>query len=633
MCGITGIINLNQQRVDEIIISSMTEAIAHRGPDDKGIFMDGNIALGHRRLSIIDVSEKGAQPMHSKTKKWTIVFNGCIYNFKELKQELINKGHTFTSTTDTEVIVEGLEAYGPVFFQRLNGMFAIAAYNNSNRKIYLSRDKFGIKPLYYWHNENVFLFASEIKAFMKHPAFKVDVDLSALNEYFTFQNLFSFRTLFKGVAMIPPANTIEIGNDFKQLVHNSWWDYDFSNTDESMSFNDAKDETLRLFQQAVKRQMVADVPVGAYLSGGMDSGAITAVGSTMIPRMATFTCGFDMSGVTGVEANYDERRDAELMANAFKTEHYEQVINAGDLAWSLPKVVYHLEDLKVGMSYPNYYISRLASKFVKVCLQGTGGDELYGGYPWRYYRVFNALDQKEFFNQYYGFWQRLVSDNEKQQLFNNTTYNKIDINEPRKIFERVFTFNNKLQYQTPEQHINNSLYFEIKTFLPSLFLVGDKLSMANGLEERFPFMDNDLVNFAQKIPVKHKLGNLTAEIKKINENDSSKSKQTASYRDFDDGKNVLRKAMSSFMPDSILNRKKQGFSAPDESWYRGENADYVKELLLGKKNVSSEFINPDYVKKIVNEHINDKINHRLLIWSFLNFEWWCRIFLNGEKVE
>ncbi|MEO6302334.1 MAG: asparagine synthetase B, partial [Bacteroidia bacterium] len=262
MCGITGIINLDLNKIEEIVITNMTNAMAHRGPDGKGIFMDGNIALGHRRLSIIDVSEKGAQPMHSKTKNWTIVFNGCIYNFKELRQELINKGHTFNSTTDTEVIAEGLEAYGPVFFQRLNGMFAIGAFNHSNRKIYLSRDKFGIKPLYYWHNENTFLFASEIKAFMKHPAFKVDVDLSALNEYFTFQNLFSFRTLFKGVAMIPPANTIEIDKDFKQLIHNSWWDYDFSKTEESMSFEDAKDETLRLFQQAVKRQMVADVPVG-----------------------------------------------------------------------------------------------------------------------------------------------------------------------------------------------------------------------------------------------------------------------------------------------------------------------------------------------------------------------------------
>jgi len=222
MCGIAGIFNLNQTKVSEITISQMTDAIAHRGPDGKGVFIDGNLAFGHRRLSILDVSDKGSQPMHSKIGNWIIIFNGCIYNFKELKQELINKGHTFKSSTDTEVIVEGLEAYGTSFFQRLNGMFAIAAWNKNNRKLYLSRDRFGIKPLYYWHNEHTFLFASEIKAFMKHPAFKVSVDISALNEYFTFQNLFSFRTLFKGVAMIPPANTIEIDTTFKQLVHNNW---------------------------------------------------------------------------------------------------------------------------------------------------------------------------------------------------------------------------------------------------------------------------------------------------------------------------------------------------------------------------------------------------------------------------
>ena len=290
--------------------------------------------------------------------------------------------------------------------------------------------------------------------------------------------------------------------------------------------------------------------------------------------------------------------------------------------------MYHLEDLRVGMSYPNYYISRLASKFVKVCLQGTGGDELFGGYPWRYYYVFDSLSQKDFFNQYYAFWQRLVPDHQKVELFQSSVYSNIDLKEPRKIFERVFTFNSKLLYNTPEDHVNNCLYFEIKTFLPGLLYVGDKLGMANSLEERFPFLDNDLVNFAMKIPVRHKLGNLEKEISRIDENVERKKKV---YRTFDDGKNVLRKAMEDFIPDSIINRKKQGFSAPDESWYRGENANYVKELLLNKRTVSSEFINQKYVEKIVHEHIDKRINHRLLIWSFMNFEWWCRIFLNGEE--
>jgi asparagine synthase (glutamine-hydrolysing) len=630
MCGITGIFNINGTSVSQSVLKSMTDRIAHRGPDGEGTFIEENIGLGHRRLAILDTSSLGNQPMFSKNGEWAVVFNGCIYNYPQLKEELKSKGHTFVSTTDTEVITEGLAAYGISFFERFDGMFAIAAWHKPSKTLYLSRDRYGIKPLYYWLNGKTVLFSSEIKAFMAHPDFKVEVDKEALNEYFTFQNLFSYKTLFKGVTMLPPANTVKIDSGTISTVkHNSWWNYDFSETDETMTFEDAKLETERLLKNAVKKQMISDVPVGSYLSGGMDSGSLTAIASTHVKRLTTFTAGFDMSSVTGVEANYDERRDAELMANYFKTEHYEQVINAGDLSWSLPRVVWHLEDLRVGMSYPNYYISRLASKFVKVCLQGTGGDELYGGYPWRYYRVHQSLDQKSFFDNYYGFWQRLVSDDDKKNLFNPAIYSSININEPRQVFERVFTFNKKLKYETPEQHINNSLYFEIKTFLPGLLLVGDKLAMANGLEERFPFLDNELVNFAQKIPVKHKLGNLE-NMMKLDENISGKRNK---YKEFDDGKSVLRKAMLDFIPESIVNRKKQGFSAPDESWYRGENADFVKELLLNKKTVSTEFINPEYIKKIVDEHINQRINHRLLIWSLMNFEWWCRLFLNDEKIE
>lgn len=630
MCGIAGIFNLNSSPASRAIIKNMTAQIGHRGPDGEGYYVKDNIALGHRRLAILDTSSSGSQPMESNNGEWMVIFNGCIYNYREIKAELISKGHTFLSTTDTEVISEGLAAYGISIFERFDGMFAIAAWHKPSKTLYLSRDRFGVKPLYYWINGKTVLFASEIKAFMAHPEFKVELNHAALNEYFTFQNLFDYQTLFKGVTMLPPANTVKIDNSVVSTIkHNSWWNYDFSETDESMSFEDAKNETERLLKNAVAKQMIADVPVGSYLSGGMDSGSLTAIASQYVKRLTTFTAGFDMSSVTGVEANYDERRDAELMANYFKTEHYEQVINAGDLAWSLPRVVWHLEDLRVGMSYPNYYISRLASKFVKVCLQGTGGDELYGGYPWRYYRVFQSLDQKSFFNNYYGFWQRLVSDEQKQDLFTTDVFNKINIDEPRRIFERVFTFNNKLKYDTPEQHINNSLYFEIKTFLPGLLLVGDKLSMANGLEERFPFLDNELVNFAQRIPVKHKLGNLQA-MKKIDENLASKRNK---YQEFDDGKNVLRKAMMDFIPENIINRKKQGFSAPDESWYRGENADYVKELLLNKKTVSSEFINPKFVERIVTEHIDQRINHRLLIWSLMNFEWWCRLFLDNQRFD
>ena len=624
MCGLAGVFNLNQKPVTAQVLKHMGEAIAHRGPDGNGLFVQDDIGLVHQRLAILDISDKGAQPMSSKDDRFVLVFNGCIYNYIELRQELRAKGHTFHSNSDTEVIVEGISAFGIDFMERLNGMFALACWDKVERKLYLSRDRFGIKPLYYWFNGNTLVFASEIKAIIKHPDYRMGVDLGALNEYFTFQNLFTYRTLFKGVTMLPPANTVVMDQNSTVVKHRSWWDYDFSQPDENMSFEEAKLETERLMEQAVARQMISDVPVGSYLSGGMDSGTITAIASKYVPRISTFTCGFDMSEVTGVEANYDERRDAELMANAFKTEHFEQVMNAGDLRWSLPKLVYHLEDLRVGMSYPNYYIARLASKFVKVCLQGTGGDELFGGYPWRYYRIFDSISQQNFFDQYYSFWQRLVPDDQKPDLFKPAILRQMDLTEPRKVFERVFTFNDLLRYDSPEAHIQNSLYFEAKTFLPGLFMVGDRLAMASGLEERFPFMDNDLVDFAQKIPVKYKLGNLSKEIQKIDENISMKSR----YKSFDDGKKVLREAMKDYIPSKITQRKKQGFSAPDESWYRGENASYIRELLLDSQAISSEFISGDYIRKIVKEHTEEHINHRLLIWSFMNFEWWCRNFLN-----
>lgn len=630
MCGIAGILNINGHPVAIQTVKAMCDSIAHRGPDGDGFFADGHFGVGHKRLAILDISSKGAQPMMSKNGRWTIAFNGCIYNFMELRQELRAKGYSFVSTSDTEVIAEGLAEWGPDVFRKFNGMFAVAAWDKKEKTLYLSRDRFGVKPLYYWFDGNTLLFASEIKAILAHPLVQVNVNLSALNEYFTFQNLFTFNTLFENIHLLPPANTVKVDSASTAVRHNSWWDYDFSTPDETMTFEEATEETKRLLRLAVSRQLVSDVPVGSYLSGGMDSGSITSIACTYAQRLNTFTCGFDMSEVTGAEANYDERRDAELMANFFKTEHYEQIINAGDLSWSLPRVVYHLEDLRVGMSYPNFYISRLASKFVKVCLQGTGGDELFGGYPWRYYRVLKSLNQQEFFDQYYEFWQRLVPDHERELLFTPEIRSKVDCSEPRRIFERVFTFNKKLKYKSPEDHIQNSLYFEIKTFLHGLLIVGDKLAMANGLEERFPFLDNDLVNFAQKIPVRHKLGDLER-FKRIDENEFRDKRKV--YQEFNDGKNVLRKAMSDIIPEKIINRKKQGFSAPDESWYRGENAAYVKELLLNKKTVSSEYINPDYMRKIVDEHVNKHINHRLLIWSFMNFEWWCRIFLNQEKIN
>lgn len=627
MCGIVGIFNINHESPDRAVLKRMTDAIAHRGPDGEGHYLEAGLGLGHRRLAIIDLSEQAKQPMSNEDGTVWFAYNGEIYNHRELRSELEKKGHHFRSKTDSEVIVHGYEEEGIDFVKRLNGMFAFALWDRKKETLFLVRDRYGIKPLYYFFDGKTLVFASEIKAILKHPDVSVAVNHDALNEYFTFQNLFNYHTLFKDIFLVPQANVMTFRRGQTTLDRRSYWDFNFTDRDCKMSEAEAQEQTLSLLKRAIERQLVADVPVGSYLSGGMDSGSIVAVASQKIPRLATFTCGFDMSETTGHEANFDERKDAELIASHFKTEHYEQVVNVTDVEWALPRVIRHLEDLRLGMSYPNYYISRLSSKFVKVCLSGAGGDELFGGYPWRYYRSFRSVDRQAFFSEYYKSWQRLVADEDKESFFAPETWGQTQNRRTDGILERVFTFNTDLKYDRPEDHIANSLYFESKTFLHGIFLVQDKLSMAHGLEERVPFLDNDLVDFAQKIPIKYKLKNLK-EMKRLDEDALDKTKRY--FQLTDDGKNCLRQALSSLLPASIINRPKQGFSAPDESWYRGEGIQYVKRILHDKKAVYREFIQPVAVDRILNEHCEQNINHRLLIWSLLCFEWWCRIYLRGD---
>jgi asparagine synthase (glutamine-hydrolysing) len=629
MCGICGIFNVNGEPIPHRYIKSMTDALAHRGPDDEGHYIDVNIALGHRRLAVLDLTPAGHQPMASKDGQIVLVYNGEIYNHLELKIELESLGHQFRSRTDTEVLLKGYEEWGIDVIKRLNGMFAFGLWDGRARTLYLARDRYGIKPLYWIKVGESLIFASEIKAILTHPKVSAQLNPDALNEYFTFQNVFRYHTLFKGINLLQAASIRWIGEAEAELNRRTWWDYDFTRRDEHMNMEEARDETLRLFRQAVTRQLMSDVPVGSYLSGGMDSGSIVAVAASHIPRLSTFTCGFDLSSVTGVEANFDERREAELISCHFKTEHYQQVVNASDLSWALANVVWHLEDLRLGMSYPNFYVARLASKFVKVCLSGAGGDELYAGYPWRYYRVLDAVGRDDYLRQYYEFWQRLVPDSRKTSLFTGEVWRQVCDRDTFRTFSRVFTFNRRLKYDCPEEHIANSLYFEIKTFLAGLLIVGDKLSMAHGLEERVPFLDNDLVDFAQRIPIRYKLASLE-KIKRFDENETRKLRK---YLEFNEGKNVLRNAMSRLLPDVALKRKKQGFSSPDESWYRGEALEYVKAVLLDKRAAYRDFLNPRFVGRVFEAHVAGKRNYRLLLWSFLCFEWWCKVFLNGLKPE
>lgn len=619
MCGITGIFNLNGETVSPVVLRRMTDAVAHRGPDGEGFHTDRFVGLGHRRLAILDLSPAGHQPMISPDGRVALVYNGEVYNFQELRAELQAEGYTFRSRSDTEVVLHAWHRWGLEAVSRFNGMFAFAVWDRRDQALYLVRDRYGIKPLYYAAWDQTFLFGSEQKAILAHPGARRVVDRRALLEYFTFQNIFTDRTLLDGVRLLPAGSIgrVPLGGSGVPSV-TRYWDYRFREPDAPADPQEYREELDRLLRQAVSRQLVTDVELGSYLSGGMDSGTLTALAARERPYIKTFTCGFDVSSASGMELAFDERAKAEAMSARFKTEHYERVLKAGDMERCLPKVAWHIEEPRVGQSYPNYYAAQLASKFVKVVLSGAGGDELFGGYPWRYYRATACHDFEHYVDQYYAFWQRLVPNSTLADLFAPIWADVKDV-WTRDIFRDVFLAHDN-ELDRPEDYINHSLYFECKTFLHGLFVVEDKLSMAHGLETRVPFMDNDLVDFAMQCPVAMKLNNL-AEVVRINENDPS-NKRAQYYQRTKDGKQILRDVMRRHVPVEIAEAEKQGFSAPDASWFKGESVEFVRRSLLGRNARIYDWLDRDTTKALVNDHLEGRHNRRLLIWSLLSVEQW-----------
>ena len=665
MCGIVGALSLNRPSINVDYIKPMADKIAHRGPDDAGYLCfhtgsrhrkdvsfyhnltdsqykniddmlpviesnsaqrelhnhDYDLYMGHRRLSILDVSYAGHQPMSDLSKNIWIVYNGEVYNFKELRAELEKLGHRFKSNTDTEVIIYSYIEWGIDCVERFNGMFAFSLYDNYKKKFYLVRDRYGIKPLYYHTtSNNTLIYASEIKSILEYKDYRSEIDKEALFEYFTFQNIFTNKTLHKDIQILEAGHYFKIDLLSKKIEKTQYWDFDFSKPETIKDEREYVEELDRLFTQAVERQLVSDVPVGSYLSGGMDSGSITAIASNHFRKndnyLKTFTVGFDLSSASGIELSFDERAKAERMSYKFKTEHYEMVLKSGDMERCMRDFSYHIEEPRVGQSYPNYYSSKLASKFVKVVLSGAGGDELFAGYPWRYYKAANNDNYDDYIDKYYSFWQRLINNKDIRKLFSPIA-NDVSNVWTRDIFANVFKA--PIENLSSEDYINHSLYFEAKTFLHGLLVVDDKLSMAHSLETRVPFLDNDLVDFVQKIPVKFKLRDLS-KIVKMNENSIGKLQKT------NDGKIVLRKAMSKYIPEDIYSAVKQGFSSPDQSWFRGESIDFVKAKLLNDDANIYKYMDKSSTQKLINQHLRGEQNRRLFIWSLLNFEEWCGIY-------
>lgn len=630
MCGIAGIINLKRKGCDvretERLLKSMTDSIAHRGPDGEGhVTLDeGHVFLGHRRLAILDLSQNAAQPMTSINNRYTITYNGEVYNYRELRKELMSLGYKFFSDSDTEVVLNAYAEWGTDSFIRLNGIFAFAIWDNYCKQLILVNDRYGAKPLYYASIDGQLVFASEYKAIILHPKFRKAINICALKQYFTFQNIFDNSSFIEGINILP-AGTYLVA-DYAQtdiFEPTIYWDFDFKENANDISEKEYEEELDRLFIQAVNRQLVSDVELGSYLSGGMDSGSITAIASKSMPDLKTFVCGFDLHSASGIELSFDERERAEYMSYCFGTEHYEMVLKSGDMERCIKQLVWHLEDPRVGQSYPNFYASKLASKFVKVVLAGSGGDELFGGYPWRYYRAVGCNSFDEYIDCYYDYWQRILSSDEIKRVFYDCVPQMREYS-MHDVFADVFSKCTGTNF-SPEKSINYSLYLEAKTFLRGLLVVEDKLSMAYGLESRVPFLDNDLVDFAMTLPVKYKINNLN-KIININENDYERKKDKY-FRKTNDGKIILRNVMQRYIPVEITSATKQGFSAPDASWFKGESIDFVKSILKNRNSRIYDYMAYDAVNKIVDKHFTGEENKRLLIWSIINFEEWINLFL------
>jgi asparagine synthase (glutamine-hydrolysing) len=623
MCGIAGVLDQSGQPVSPVILRRMTDAIKHRGPDGEGHFVDGSFGLGHRRLAVIDLSAAGHQPMSTEDGRFIIAYNGEIYNFNEIRIELESAGYCFYSRTDSEVVLKALAHWGASALSRFNGMFALALWDRKNKELLLARDRYGIKPLYYVLNGSRFLFGSEIKAILADPSYKTELDHQGLLEYLTFQNYFTEHTLFKGVYLLEQGSYLRVSLSKGPSRPVKYWDYSFEEPHRPSSDEDYLEELNRLFCQAVSRQLVSDVDIGSYLSGGIDSGSVTAIAAKQLPYIKSFTCGFDLNSASGVELGYDEREAAEYMSYLLKTEHYEMVLKAGDMERVMNKLAWHIEEPRVGQSYPNFYAAQLASKFVKVVLSGAGGDELFAGYPWRYYRAVVNDSFDHYVDKYYSFWQRLMPNKAIKDVC-RPIQSKVDGILTRDIFRDVF-LNREASLAKPEDYINHSLYFEAKTFLHGLLVVEDKLSSAHSLETRVPFLDNDLVDFAMKIPARLKLGNLS-EVVRLNENDPGP--KTAKYfQQTQDGKLLFRKAMKKYIPEIVTDRVKQGFSGPDASWFKGESMEYVRRVLYDNNASIYDFLDRDTVHNLASEHLDGKQNRRLLIWSLLSLENWCQSFL------
>ncbi len=629
MCGFFGIFSNKHINLPMHIKAGILKSLRHRGPDGEGEYTNEMVTLLHTRLSIIDLSVNANQPMISKCKRYVIVYNGEVYNFQSIKKELLSLGHVFHTHSDTEVVLYAFIEWGAHAIQKFNGMFAFAILDQLNKKLFIARDRYGIKPLYYTTKDNMFIFGSEIKAILATKLLKAQIDKESLLEYLTFQNLFSQKTLFKDINLFPSGSYgwLQIENPVNLHIE-KYWDYNFTDTNSGLSTNDCVDHLDFLLKNSIKSHMISDRPVGSYLSGGVDSALLSYLAAGMSKEtLTTFTIGFDLNSASGIELSYDEREYAEHVSYLAKTEHYEMVLKAGDMEGSMQQLVWHLEEPRIGQCYPNFFASKLASKFVPVVLSGCGGDELFGGYPWRYMQVWDSPSYNSFIDAYYNYWQRLLNSDEICQIL-KSIWNEVKHVDTKEMFTNVFP--HIPQKVDQPSLISSCLYFEAKTFMHSLLVVEDKLAMSHGLEMRTPYLDNELVDFALRIPIRYKL-DLSKPNTRINENEAGPKVQKY-YAQCKNGKIVLRAVANKYIPEKISFREKVGFSSPDNSWFRNDSLRYVYEKLGNRDNPIYDYLDFDFTQTLINQHVSGQKNRRLLLWSLLYLSEWFKTFISQESL-
>lgn len=624
MCGIAGFTQFNHSYSSPAtLLETMGNTIAHRGPDDSDVYTDTNIGLCHRRLAIIDLTESGRQPMTSPSGRYVTVFNGEIYNFQALRADLEKEGIQFKGSSDTEVMLALYEKHGPDCLQYLNGMFAIAIWDTVKRTLFLARDRLGKKPLYYYRKDNHFVFASEIKAILATPDIDRSIRNDAVKDFFFYQYVPETKSIFKHIDKVQAGHWMLVSQD--GVKSHQYWDVSFANTTDK-SADQIQDELYDLLDDSVKSRMVSDVPLGAFLSGGVDSSAVVGLmaGNSETP-VTTCAIGFDSE-------KFDEVAYAAKVAEQFKTAHHELTVKE-NVADNLTDIAGYFDEPFADPSFvPTYFVSKLARSMVTVALAGDGGDENFAGYS-KYQQdqlenKIRSLVPSIVPRSVFGKGSKLLFDSNNRQMRRGASLlSSLSVPSDTGFFISNTFFSDQLwdrlardefksalagynpadittdlyQSADTDNHLSKILYTDIKTYLPGDILVKvDRMSMANSLETRAPILDYRVVEYAATIPANLKL------------------------RD-KESKYILKKTMERLLTDETLYRKKMGFSVPLANWFRSEIKPIAEKKLLSNDNGLSQFFKPAEVKTIWQQHQSGERDYSSELWSMLAFElWWER---------